>query len=257
MKAGQRRWTRGELILVMNLYCKLPFGKLHQSNPEVKALAVLLKRTPGAVAFKLVNFASLDPFQKARGVQGAKNASKLDGEIWDEFYNNWESLPFESERLLAHITNKPIEEYANINPNELPLLGEEREQIVKLRVNQAFFRKTVLAAYDYTCCITGLKQEEVLIAGHIRPWSIDEKNRMNPQNGIAINALHDKAFEAGLLTITPEYEVRISSKLLNQKKTKALDEYFTKFHKKPIYKPNRFLPDPEFLRYHNESRFIK
>jgi len=88
MKTGQKLWTREELILAVNLYCKLPFGKLHMLNPDVKSLAKLIGRTPGSMAFKLVNFASLDPSLAARGIKGAANASKLDAAIWNEFFNN-------------------------------------------------------------------------------------------------------------------------------------------------------------------------
>ncbi|WP_292003167.1 hypothetical protein [Chlorobium sp.] len=99
MKAGQKLWTRDELILAINLYCKLPFGRLHAKNPEVVMLASLIGRTPGSIAYKLVNFASLDPSLQARGIKGASNASKLDREIWNEFYQDWDRLPFESEKL--------------------------------------------------------------------------------------------------------------------------------------------------------------
>lgn len=51
----------------MNLYTKIPYGQFHASNPEVKKLAVLLDRTPGAIAYKLVHFSGLDPFHKSRG----------------------------------------------------------------------------------------------------------------------------------------------------------------------------------------------
>ena len=68
MKEGQKLWTRDELILAINLYCKLPFGRLHRLNPQVINLANLIDRTPGSVAYKLVNFASLDPALKARGI---------------------------------------------------------------------------------------------------------------------------------------------------------------------------------------------
>src|SRR4249920_3062329 len=97
VKEGQRLWSREELILAINLYCKLPFGRLHRSNPEVIILANLINRTPNSVAYKLVNFASLDPSLKARGIKGASNTSKLDIEIWDEFFNHWDILPYESE----------------------------------------------------------------------------------------------------------------------------------------------------------------
>ncbi|MFT7436690.1 MAG: putative restriction endonuclease [Psychromonas sp.] len=97
MKKGQKLWTREELILVINLYCKLPFGRLDKSNPQVIYLAELIGRTPSSIAYKLVNFASLDPSLPSRGIKGASNSSKLDKVIWTEFYNNWEELPFEPE----------------------------------------------------------------------------------------------------------------------------------------------------------------
>lgn len=252
MKEGQKLWTREELILAINLYCKTPFGKLDARNPTVISLANLIGRTPNSVAFKLVNFASLDPTLKARGIKGASNASKLDKEIWNEFFNNWDILPFESELLLAKFQKTNLDILHDIEENEIPKEGKTREQLVKARVNQSFFRKSILAAYNNTCCITGMQQPEFLIAGHIKPWSVDEKNRLNPSNGIAINALHDKAFEAGLITITTDYKIKISSILLNQSKSKTIEDYFIKYHDKEMILPSRFLPGIEFISYHNK-----
>lgn len=257
MKEGQKLWTRDELILAINLYCKLPFGKLHSGNPEVVHLANLIGRTPGSVAFKLVNLASLDPSLKPRGIKGAKNASKLDQLIWGEFYNNWDDLPFESEKLRAKFEDSTVEVLNGIQAEVLPKAGKERDQLVKVRVNQSFFRRTVLAAYNFTCCITGLQNASLLIAGHIRPWGLDENNRLNPSNGIAINALHDKAFETGLLTITPDYRIKISSTVLEKERDKSVaNDLFMKYDNKSIILPTKFLPNKEFLEYHNNTRFI-
>ena len=231
------------------------FWKITQAKPRGINLATLIGRTPSSVAYKLVNFASLDPSLKAKGIKGASNASNLDKEIWKEFFNHWDELPFESEKLLAKIEKTTVEKLNQISETELPKEGKVREQMVKVRVNQAFFRSSILASYNNTCCITGIRQPEFLIAGHIKPWSVDEKNRLNPQNGIAINALHDKAFETGLLTITPDFKIKISSLLLKQKKSKSIGDYFVKYNGKDIILPSRFLPDTEFLKYHNEVRF--
>ena len=254
MKKEQKLWTRDELILTINLYCKLPFGRLHQTNPQVIHLAKLIGRTPGSIAYKLVNFASLDPSLQARGIKGASNSSKLDKAVWNEFYNNWDELPFESEKLLSQLENKSIEELNCIEIRNLPK-GKERESVVRVRVNQSFFRRSILASYNNTCCITGLTQKELLVAGHIKPWSQDKKNRLNPRNGIAINPLHDKAFESGLITITPNYKIKISSILLKGKKSIAMEKYFFQYENKDIFLPSKFLPDTEFLKYHNENRF--
>jgi len=255
MKEGQKLWTRDELILAVNLYCKLPFGRLHSRNTEVINLANLIGRTSNSVAYKLVNFASLDPSLKTRGIKGASNASNLDKEIWKEFFNHWDELPFESEKLLAKIEKTTVEKLNDIPESELPKEGKVREQMVKVRVNQSFFRSSILASYNNTCCITGIKQPEFLIAGHIKAWSVDEKNRLNPQNGIAINALHDKAFEAGLITITTDYKIKISSLLLKQRKSKPMEDYFIKYHNQDMILLSRFLPDIEFLSHHNNKRF--
>ncbi len=255
MKAGQKLWNREELVLAINLYCKLPFGKMHHRNPDVIHLANLIGRTPSSLTFKLANFASLDPSLKARGIKGASNSSKLDADIWNEFYHNWEVLPYESEKMRALLENTTVEKLNDISEGEIIRFGKMREQMVQVRVNQSFFRSSILAAYNNTCCITGIQQPELLIAGHIMPWSQDEKNRLNPRNGIAINALHDKAFEQGLLTITPEYKIKISPVLLNVKDTPSIEEYFLKLDGKDIILPSRFLPDVEFLKHHNETRF--
>ncbi|MBL7841806.1 MAG: HNH endonuclease [Cyclobacteriaceae bacterium] len=253
MKAGQKLWTRNELILVINLYCKLPFGRLHNRNPEVISLASLIGRTPSSVAYKLVNFASLDPSLKARGIKGAENTSNLDKEIWNEFFNNWDDLPYESEKLVAKFKMTTVEELNNIVTDDLPKVGKVREALIKVRVNQAFFRSTILASYNGTCCVTGMKHSEFLIAAHIRPWGIDERNRLNPRNGISINALHDRAFESGLMTITPDYVIKISPRILSKERYSI--DFFKKFDGKKIIAPSRFLPDPEFLRYHNRERY--
>ncbi len=242
-------WNREELILAINLYCKTPFGKLHKSNLDVIALAGLIGRTPSAVSWKLVNFASFDPSLQARGIKGAQNTSKLDKKIWEEFFDNVEQLAFESEMLLYKLKHGeiPVEE------GEFKE-GKDKERTVKTRVNQSFFRSTLLASYNSKCCITGISNTEFLISSHIVPWSVDSKNRLNPRNGILINALHDKAFEYGYITISTDYKILVCSELLKLKDENAVN-YFHKHHNQSIFLPSRFLPDIEFLKYHNNERF--
>ncbi len=256
MKEGQKLWTQDELILAINLYCKTSFGKIHRHNPKVIELAKLIGRTPNSVSFKLVNFASFDPSLKARGIKGASNASKLDLEIWNQFYNNWDELPFESEKLLAKYAKTSIEKLNDIDVKELPKEGRVRIQLVKIRVNQNFFRSMILSSYDNKCCITGLSSRELLVAGHIRPWGLDEKNRMNPENGLSLNALHDKAFETGLITILPSYKIKVSP-VLRKSKDESIKNYFLKYDNQSITPPRKFFPAKEFLEYHNDVRFKK
>ncbi|WP_299455971.1 HNH endonuclease [uncultured Microscilla sp.] len=253
MKKGQKLWTREELILTLCLYYKLPFGKMHAKNAEVMHLAKVLNRTPGSIAFKLVNFASLDPDLQKRGVKGATNVSKLDRTIWAEFYQKWDSLVLQEEQISqSHLmieSDQPDEHLINSKT-----VGEDTEVIRKQRVNQHFFRKSILASYDNTCCITGIQQPQLLVAGHIKPWALDKQNRLNPHNGILLNSLHDKAFETGLITINTDYYIQVATEI-RQSKDKKLTSFFLPYHNQPIILPKKYLPHQEFLAYHHNERF--
>jgi putative restriction endonuclease len=245
------KWTREELIIAFNLYCKIPFGKIHIHNPEIISLAKILGRTPSAVSWKLANLASLDPSLKKRNILGASHGSKLDAEVWNEFVGDWDRLAFESEKHLAQRIGKKVEEISEIEVFDLPKAGKEREAVVKVRVNQSFFRKTVLAAYNFQCCITGLEIPELLNASHIIPWSNDKENQVNPRNGLCLNAIHDRAFDRYLITVTPEFVVKVSVSLKKANASEAVKDFLLRYDGLEINRPARFLPDPKFLKHHN------
>jgi len=252
---SSNKWTREELILAFNLYCKISFGKIHIHNPEIINLSKILDRTPSAVSWKLANFASLDPSLKRRNIAGASHGSKLDGEIWNEFNDDWDKLAFESEKLLAQKLGMQVEEISEVELFDLPKAGRERESLVKIRVNQSFFRKAVLAAYDFKCCITGLEIPELLNASHIVPWSKDQPNRVNPRNGLCLNAIHDRAFDRGLLTVTPEFIVKFSKVVNRGNLSDAAQDFLIQYDGVEITKPAKFLPEQDFLAYHNKNVF--
>ena len=248
MTNKRRNWTREELILTFNLYCKIEFSKINYRHPSIVFLAEIINRTPSAVSWKLVNFASLDSELTKRGIKGATNCSKLDKEVFNEFIENWEELVEESELLLLNYNNTKI----NISAKK-PLqskVGVEKLRLVKTRVNQSFFREAVLSSYGSKCCLTGIDIPELLIASHIIPWSKDTKNRLNPQNGLCLNSLHDKAFDRGLITFDENYQLILSEKL----KKKEI-KYFVELEGKEITLPKKFLPNTDFLKYHREEIF--
>ena len=253
MKQGQRLWTKDELVLTINLYCKMPFGKMHSRNEDVQKLAILIDRTPSSIALKLVNLASFDPTLQARGIKGAANASKLDKEVWNEFYNNWDAALIESEKLLAKAKHTTIEKLNQIDISDLNKQGLDKERLVKTRINQSIFRKMILAAYNSTCCITGMNNPDLLLASHITPWSKDEKNRLNPTNGLCLNALHDRAFDKGLISISAkDYTLMVSSKLKGKDVPESVKTNFLQIEKQLIHLPDKFLPSKDQLKIHND-----
>lgn len=253
MKEGQKLWTRDELILAINLYCKLPFGKMHKGNTNIIELSQLIPRSPSAIARKLGNFASFDPSLKARGIRGLPNTSKLDEEIWNEFYNNWDAALLASEEMLAKAKHTTVVKVNKIEIVDLPKEGKEKERMIKTRINQSIFRRVVLATYNNTCCITKISNPELLIASHIVPWSKDEKNRLNPMNGLCLNALHDKAFDAGLITISADdYTIKVSSRFKKKNAAESIEQNFIKLEGREIQLPDKFLPSKELLKIHND-----
>lgn len=249
----RRDWTREELIVAFNLYCKIPFGRIHIQNPQIIEVAKAIGRTPSAVSWKLANFARLDPALQKRNITGASHGARADVQIWNEFSNDWEGLAFESERLLERMTRRPPQLFAQTK--EFPE-GKSREALVRAHVNQGFFRAAVLAAYGARCCITGLAIPELLNASHIVPWVADVRNRTNPSNGLCLNALHDRAFDCGLLTITVDLKVILSSRLKKSPADWALKTFLHRYENVPISAPRHFAPSVQFLRYHNEQVFL-
>ena len=250
------KWSHDELVLAFNLYCKVPFTKINTRNREIIELSRILGRSVSAVALKLANFARLDPALQLRNIAGMRHGAKAEIEIWRDFQNHWEELGYESEELLAKFKGVPLERSTRINLDNIPRQGKERERVVRVRVNQKFFRDAVLASYEHKCCITGLNVPDLLIASHIIPWAKSKKHRMNPSNGLCLNALHDKAFDRGFITITNDFEVKISPALESAEPAEIVERFFLPYAGKQIRLPQRFLPDVSFLKYHNNHIFI-
>ena len=154
-------------MAAFNLYCRMPFSKVNSRNKTIVAFAEKINRTPAALSMKMINLAWHDP----NNPSSLRRGSKLDAAIWDEFFANREELIYESESAFAFYENESLIERADIGDDvaQMPE-GKERQQLVRVRVNQAFFRRTVLSAYQERCCITGLASSALLNASHIIPW---------------------------------------------------------------------------------------
>ena len=256
--AEKKLWTKEELILAFNLYLKLPFGKMHKHTPEIIELANLLERTPSSIGMRLGNFASVDPYHQQRGIGGLKGGMNQVKPIWDEFFHNQEELVFQSEQILAEKQKTTIEiKYKNILSDIKEIKGETIIREVKTRVNQFVFRQMVLGNYESKCAITGIDIPQLLVASHIVPWSKDENERLNPENGICLSALYDKAFDKGLIGINTNYEIVLSHELKKKKDTIFFANSFALIEKQKINNPLGYFPRKQFLEYHLDTIFEK
>lgn len=248
-------WTREQTIIALSVYCRIPFNRASNTNPEIVAAANLIGRSPTAVKMKVGNFGSFDPDLRARGIVGLANSSKLDEEIWNEYCNDWEQLAYDSERIRARLANKTLEEISETDLTNMPV-GCERETMIKRRINQSFFRTAVLTSYNNRCCITGLSSKELLEASHIVDWSKDIENRLNPSNGLCLNVLFHRAYDENLIGITPDYKIVISNRLFDEySEPLQIKSFFIHYHNESIHLPDRFLPNRELLDIHYQ-RFV-
>lgn len=248
----RRNWTREETLLALRLYCQESFGRLHQNNPEIQALAESIGRTASAVAMKACNFANLD---EALPQKGLKNCSDLDRALWEKFQANSEEIAAKCEHLWSCRVSKNV--VGEKSEDVVPLTElTEKHAITRVRRVQGFFRRSLLASYEGRCAISDVEEKEFLIASHIIPWSVNESLRANPRNGILLNAYYDKAFDSGFITFDKGCRLVVSSQI---KETKTM------FHKENLLSrvgqrlrmPEKLRPLEDALDYHRNKIFIQ
>ena len=263
MSTTRKPWSREELLILLNLYEKIPFGKFDQGNPVLVDVARRMERTPGSVAMKLSNLASLDARLAARGIKGLSGASALDRAVWNEFHAQHEALAPESEALLAELLTGDADSPIEVQPEAITVLRApegptEGTASVKVRRGQRYFRQAVLNAYNGRCAVTGLGIRDLLVASHIIPWNAAEQHRLDPQNGIALNALHDKAFDRGLITFDTDLRLVCDPSLRDHFADATAAQHFKAYEGKPLAIPAEAAgPKPEYLAWHRAEVFGK
>ena len=265
IKTEKVPWTRIHLLIALNLYCKIPYGKFHNRNPVIADIAARMGRTTNSLAIKLSNFASLDPVHHARGVKGLEGVSQRDLQMWNEFRENPELFMPESEQLLhdLYTTDQKKEvdivgaEMIRVTTPSVPFVGPtETKAMVSVRRGQQFFRQAILAAYDISCCISGVNVSTLLVASHIRPWRSFPEERLNLRNGLCLSAIHDAAFDQGLLTLDDQFRVVLSRTLRESMGNREWRIFFGPYEGKKINLPNKLAePDPIALEYHRTHIF--
>lgn len=136
--------------------------------------------------------------------------------------------------------------------------GEDKISLTKQRKGQDYFRRMILANYGGRCALTGIDIPQLLLASHIIPWAdkSHKKDRLNPCNGICLSALYDKAFDQGLITISPDDYCVVLSSVLRENETKEyFDKHFGIIIGKKLMMPTQYLPNRDFLAYHRDKVF--
>ena len=120
------------------------------------------------------------------------------------------------------------------------------------RMGQGTFRTVLTDLYRRRCAVTGEKALPALEAAHIRPFS--EVREHSLRNGLLLRSDVHRLFDAGYVTVTPDYRVEASTAMRDDFND---GENYLKLHGQRVWTPDReeLRPDPEVLRWHNERRF--
>lgn len=174
-------------------------------------------------------------------------------------YAQYEQEVMEADRIVAQETNPKTISAKLITHFDLTKEGEDVASESKRRKGQDYFRRMILANYGGRCALTGIDIPQLLLASHIIPWAdkSHKKDRLNPCNGICLSALYDKAFDQGLITISPDdYCVVLSSALRENETKEYFDKHFGIIIGKKLMMPVDYLPSRDFLVYHRDKVFL-
>ena len=131
-----------------------------------------------------------------------------------------------------------------------PMYGDP--VLVKQRLGQGTFRLAVTDIYEKRCAVTGEKVLPVLEAAHIQPVSVGGMHSVD--NGILLRSDVHTLFDQGYVTVTPNFEVRVSSRLRDEFHN---GKHYYRFEGRAIWLPKTEAerPNREFLEWHGDSVF--
>ena len=138
------------------------------------------------------------------------------------------------------------------HPADLALRREYAEATVRRRLHQPVFRQRVLVAYHSQCALCRLRHPELLDAAHIKEDS-DGGEPVVP-NGVAMCAIHHRAFDSDVLGIRPDYVVEVRADVLAEQDGPTLLHALQGVHHSKLALPSspEAWPKPNLL----EERFI-
>lgn len=124
----------------------------------------------------------------------------------------------------------------------------EISQVVKSRKGQGVFRLRVIEV-EGLCRVTGLDVPELLIASHIKPWSVSSNaERLDGNNGLLLSPHVDKLFDRGLISFEDDGRLLVAESCIpvllnwhidpdmNVGVFNARQKGYLKYHRKHIYK---------------------
>ena len=128
----------------------------------------------------------------------------------------------------------------------------EKNIIIKARVGQGKYRSNLMNKYEGKCIVTGIDKAKLLVASHIKPWSIcRNEERIDTENGLLLSANMDRLFDSGLITFNFDGKMQISS-FVGEENVNRL--HISKDINVNLRSTERLL---SYLEYHRDTLFVK
>lgn len=239
-------WSRADIVIAYALYCITPLNQIKPTNKVIQQVAKIIPHSVSSIVMRMLNFKHIDP----KAGEGLGHVAKKDILVYEEFKHDWGALSIEAETLtgLALFDSTPLH-----GAKPLSSLTDHK----RVSRERHFFKKAVLSAYNDTCYISGCTLPQMLIASHIKPYSEcrSEEDRVSPDNGICLNTFYDKAFDSGLITITPSMTVHVSPLVTHRQNDDFTHKWLLNLDGSVLLPPPRFSPRRAFLEYHNDIIF--
>ena len=240
------RWSREDTIIAYALYCIIPLSEMRLDNMLIQQVAAKIPHSASSLIMCMQNYRHIDTNVKTTGLSHVGKTSKA---VFEEFRNDWGQLSVLAEEL----TGLSLFD-ATPKQGAHPLSALTNRS--KTNRERQFFRASVLSNFEDACCLSGCKIPSLLIASHIKPYHTcrTELERVSPENDLCLNCFYDKAFDSGLITITPNLIVHVSPQVKMYHDT-FTREWLTKIDGNKIVSPSKFSLAKNFLEYHNDVIF--
>lgn len=118
----------------------------------------------------------------------------------------------EHHQFVVKVDAEQVSASPDVDPGSLEITRRYNERVAKVRLHQPLFRAAVLDAYERRCAVCGLPFPELLDAAHIKPDS--QGGAPAVPNGLALCKIHHGAFDANIIGISPNYEIRVRESVL-------------------------------------------
>ncbi len=125
----------------------------------------------------------------------------------------------------------------------------QKKALVDARIGQGRFRADLLQRWGDRCAVTGSSVPDAIRASHIKPWRhSDDRERLDPANGLPLIATLDALFDAGLISFDEHGGMLVSSKLSEEERNILLSR---------CQKLRMSVPDDmvKYLEFHKNQLF--